>query len=82
MDALIQLIKHFGWTWVGVVAGDDDYGRGGAAIFATEVVMRTNDYFDALLNIVWAQKIKINNMYPICVGEKARGLHCPIRDDP
>uniref|UniRef100_A0A672YXP0 G-protein coupled receptors family 3 profile domain-containing protein n=1 Tax=Sphaeramia orbicularis TaxID=375764 RepID=A0A672YXP0_9TELE len=33
VDALVQLVKHFGWTWVGVIAGDDAYGRGGANIF-------------------------------------------------
>ncbi|XP_041796730.1 extracellular calcium-sensing receptor-like [Chelmon rostratus] len=37
VDALVQLVKHFGWTWVGVIAGDDAYGRGGASIFASEV---------------------------------------------
>ncbi|XP_034557260.1 extracellular calcium-sensing receptor-like [Notolabrus celidotus] len=37
VDALIQLVQHFGWTWVGVIAGDDAYGRGGANIFADEV---------------------------------------------
>ncbi|KAM8854553.1 extracellular calcium-sensing receptor-like [Synchiropus picturatus] len=37
VDALVQLVQHFGWTWVGVVAGDDAYGRGGANIFADEV---------------------------------------------
>ncbi|XP_061137832.1 extracellular calcium-sensing receptor-like [Syngnathus typhle] len=37
VDALIQLVKHFGWTWVGVIAGDDAYGREGANIFANEV---------------------------------------------
>uniref|UniRef100_A0A3B4FKN3 Extracellular calcium-sensing receptor-like n=1 Tax=Pundamilia nyererei TaxID=303518 RepID=A0A3B4FKN3_9CICH len=37
VDALLQLVKHFGWTWVGVIAGDDDYGRGGANIFVNEV---------------------------------------------
>uniref|UniRef100_A0A3Q1ILV5 G-protein coupled receptors family 3 profile domain-containing protein n=1 Tax=Anabas testudineus TaxID=64144 RepID=A0A3Q1ILV5_ANATE len=38
VQALVQLVKHFGWTWVGVIAGDDAYGRGGANIFAEEVV--------------------------------------------
>uniref|UniRef100_A0A667Z0I5 Olfactory receptor C family, w1 n=1 Tax=Myripristis murdjan TaxID=586833 RepID=A0A667Z0I5_9TELE len=37
VDALVQLVKHFRWTWVGVIAGDDAYGRGGANIFAEEV---------------------------------------------
>nr|XP_033486607.1 extracellular calcium-sensing receptor-like [Epinephelus lanceolatus] len=37
VDALVQLVKHFGWTWVGVIAGDDAYGRGGANIFVNEV---------------------------------------------
>ena len=37
VDALVQLVRHFDWTWVGVIAGDDAYGRGGATIFANEV---------------------------------------------
>lgn len=37
VDALVQLVKHFGWTWVGVIAGDDAYGRGGANIFVEKV---------------------------------------------
>ncbi|XP_059931406.1 extracellular calcium-sensing receptor-like [Gadus macrocephalus] len=37
VDALVQLVKHFQWSWVGVIAGDDVYGRSGAAVFANEV---------------------------------------------
>ncbi|KAM9318689.1 extracellular calcium-sensing receptor-like [Pholidichthys leucotaenia] len=37
VNSLVQLVKHFGWTWVGVIAGDDDYGRGGASKFVTEI---------------------------------------------
>uniref|UniRef100_A0A3P9J189 G-protein coupled receptors family 3 profile domain-containing protein n=1 Tax=Oryzias latipes TaxID=8090 RepID=A0A3P9J189_ORYLA len=40
VGALAQLVKHFGWTWVGIVAGDDAYGRGGTKIFADEVKIK------------------------------------------
>ncbi|XP_060780389.1 extracellular calcium-sensing receptor-like [Neoarius graeffei] len=31
--ALTYLVKHFGWSWVGAVNSDDDYGNNGMAIF-------------------------------------------------
>ncbi|XP_047248174.1 extracellular calcium-sensing receptor-like [Girardinichthys multiradiatus] len=31
--ALAHLVKHFGWTWVGAVRSNDDYGNNGIAIF-------------------------------------------------
>ncbi|MFT7803151.1 extracellular calcium-sensing receptor-like [Arapaima gigas] len=37
VEALTLLIRRFGWTWVGAVAGDDDYGRQGVQIFVQQV---------------------------------------------
>ncbi|XP_061576360.1 extracellular calcium-sensing receptor-like [Cololabis saira] len=32
-EALVKLVKHFGWTWIGAVRSDSDYGNNGMASF-------------------------------------------------
>ncbi|MEE6505889.1 hypothetical protein FKM82_007359 [Ascaphus truei] len=35
---LAQLVLHFGWTWVGLVAIDDDYGQQGIQVIRREIL--------------------------------------------
>uniref|UniRef100_UPI00398E8CD8 extracellular calcium-sensing receptor-like n=1 Tax=Pristiophorus japonicus TaxID=55135 RepID=UPI00398E8CD8 len=37
VKALVRLVQYFKWTWVGVVAQDNDYGRFGMMTFIEEV---------------------------------------------
>uniref|UniRef100_A0A4W6FDG9 G-protein coupled receptors family 3 profile domain-containing protein n=1 Tax=Lates calcarifer TaxID=8187 RepID=A0A4W6FDG9_LATCA len=35
--AMIQILKHFGWTWAGLLVRDDDYGLHAARIFQSDL---------------------------------------------
>ncbi|XP_033894897.3 extracellular calcium-sensing receptor-like [Acipenser ruthenus] len=37
VSALAQLVKHFGWTWIGTVAGSGDYGRLGVQLLNEQI---------------------------------------------
>ncbi|KAG8001938.1 Extracellular calcium-sensing receptor, partial [Nibea albiflora] len=36
--AMIQILKHFGWTWAGLLISDDDYGLHAARSFQSDFV--------------------------------------------
>ncbi|XP_043975246.1 extracellular calcium-sensing receptor-like [Gambusia affinis] len=59
-DALAKLVKHFGWTWIGAVRSDSDYGNNGMAAFL-EVALREGicvEYSEAFYRTDPRSKIK------------------------
>uniref|UniRef100_A0A672Z3T6 G-protein coupled receptors family 3 profile domain-containing protein n=1 Tax=Sphaeramia orbicularis TaxID=375764 RepID=A0A672Z3T6_9TELE len=71
--ALAQLVKHFGWTWVGAVRTNDDYGNNGMATFIetaeqlgicleySEAVFRTDppEKIRQVINVIMASTSKV-----------------------
>ncbi|XP_075434003.1 extracellular calcium-sensing receptor-like [Ascaphus truei] len=37
-QGLAQLVSHFGWTWIGLLATDNDYGQFGIQVLQQEIV--------------------------------------------
>ncbi|MBN3297101.1 CASR protein, partial [Amia calva] len=57
--ALAQLVKHFGWTWVGAVRSDNDYGNYGITTFvqAAQEEGICIEYSEAILRTYPKEKI-------------------------
>ncbi|XP_068089239.1 G-protein coupled receptor family C group 6 member A-like [Hyperolius riggenbachi] len=49
-QAIVELIKTFGWNWVGIIASDDDYGR--SALDSLSNLFKTNGICMAFSRVV------------------------------
>ncbi|XP_073342657.1 extracellular calcium-sensing receptor-like [Pagrus major] len=51
--AMIQILKHFGWTWVGLLVSDDDYGLHVAQSFQSDLVQTGGGCLAYLEVLTW-----------------------------
>ncbi|XP_069072195.1 extracellular calcium-sensing receptor-like [Pleurodeles waltl] len=72
-QGLVQLLIHFGWTWIGLLAEDSDYGQQGAHIVQEELTragacvaffetIRTNRVKSNTFHIAWVIKNSTANV--------------------
>uniref|UniRef100_A0A8C4X5U4 G-protein coupled receptors family 3 profile domain-containing protein n=1 Tax=Erpetoichthys calabaricus TaxID=27687 RepID=A0A8C4X5U4_ERPCA len=57
--ALAQLVKHFGWTWIGAIRTDSDYGNIGMATFLQTVQQEgvCVEYSEAIVRASQREKV-------------------------
>ncbi|XP_037533770.1 extracellular calcium-sensing receptor-like [Nematolebias whitei] len=53
VNAVIQILKHFGWTWVGLLVTDDDYGFYVAHSFQSDLVQSSGGCLAYLKVLPW-----------------------------
>ncbi|XP_066566353.1 olfactory receptor CU1 [Amia ocellicauda] len=58
---LVQLVNHFGWTWVGAIATDDDYGLYGIQAFAQQLEESGGclSFYETIPKTYSAKKVKL-----------------------
>ena len=62
---MIQLVRYFGWVYVGVVAVDDEFGRNDLIQFLNE---GPRNGICIAFNALWQEELGIKNLES--VGEK------------
>lgn len=52
---MIQILKRFGWTWVGLLVSDDDYGLHVAQSFQSDLTQSDGGFLAYLEILPWGQ---------------------------
>ncbi|XP_068129498.1 extracellular calcium-sensing receptor-like [Hyperolius riggenbachi] len=86
---IAQLILHFGWTWVGLIAPEDDYGlqgvqtikeeimKGGSCVAFTEYILPNQPDLNVLTIINSIKKSRVKVIVVFSLG----GLFAPILNE-
>ncbi|XP_047248709.1 extracellular calcium-sensing receptor-like [Girardinichthys multiradiatus] len=57
VNAMIQILKHFGWTWVGLLISDDDYGLNAARAFQSDLSLSGDGCLAYLEVLPWGNEL-------------------------
>ncbi|XP_043932266.1 extracellular calcium-sensing receptor-like [Protopterus annectens] len=56
-QGLAQMVNYFGWTWVGLLAQDDEYGKEGTRIIKAEIIKAGGCIaFDETVPLLYSEK--------------------------
>ena len=57
MRGILQILRRFGWTWVGLVISDDDYGRHTAQSFQSDLAKSGGGCLAYLEVLPWGHNV-------------------------
>ncbi len=70
---MIQILKHFGWTWAGLLISDDDYGLYAARSFQSDFVQSGEGCLAYLEVLPWGNdKAKLKRIVDVVKKSSAR----------
>ena len=71
-EAMVQLIQHFGWVWIGTITADDDYEKYGIKIFKEQMesVNLCVAFFETIPKVHSSLFVLMNRIVFINTGHK------------
>ena len=71
-EAMVQLIQHFGWVWIGTITADDDYEKYGIKIFKEQMesVNLCVAFFETIPKVHFSLFVLMNRIVFINTGHK------------
>lgn len=71
--AVIQILKHFAWTWVGLLVSDDDYGLHVARSFQSDFAQSSEGCLAYTEILPWGNnRNKYSNIVGVIKGSSAK----------
>uniref|UniRef100_A0A3P8PF31 Receptor ligand binding region domain-containing protein n=1 Tax=Astatotilapia calliptera TaxID=8154 RepID=A0A3P8PF31_ASTCA len=78
VHAMINILKHFGWTWAGLLVSDDDYGFHAARALQSELSLSGEICLAYVENCIFS--LCLTNIFQSYIsGESVLGIHISVQ---